>query len=98
MDRQMFAPQIDVLAPEFRVISWDERGFGETEFDGQPFTYWDSARDCLGLLDHRERADELCRGLSGCAGVVRIEGASHASNLTHPVEVNGPLLSFLRSL
>jgi len=23
-----------------------------TEFDGQPFTYWDSAQDCLGLLDH----------------------------------------------
>ena len=230
MDREMFAPQIDALAPEFRVISWDERGFGETEFDGQPFTYWDSARDCLGLLDHlgieqavlggmsqggflsmraallapersralvlidtqagvedperlpayrqmqetwlqvgpvdelaqgiahliigdpalsevwiakwqelspqsmqapadclferddisdrlgeiscpaivfhgtadqsieMERADELCRGLSGCTGVVRIEGASHASNLTHPGEVNGPLLDFLRSL
>jgi 3-oxoadipate enol-lactonase len=52
MDREMFAPQGDALHPEFRVITWDERGFGETEFDGQPFTYWDSARDCLGLLDH----------------------------------------------
>ena len=52
MDREMFAPQVDALAPEFRVITWDERGFGETEFDGEPFTYWDSARDCLGLLDH----------------------------------------------
>jgi 3-oxoadipate enol-lactonase len=52
MDREMFAPQVGALAPEFRVITWDERGFGETEFDGQPFTYWDSARDCLGLLDH----------------------------------------------
>ena len=27
-----------------------------------------------------------------------IEGAPHASNLTHPNEVNGPLLDFLRSL
>ena len=52
MDREMFAPQIAALAPEFRVIAWDERGFGETEFDGEPFTYWDSAADCLGLLDH----------------------------------------------
>src|ERR1700757_3225316 len=52
MDREMFAPQVEALAPEFRVITWDERGFGETEFDGQPFTYWDSARDCLALLDH----------------------------------------------
>lgn len=230
MDREMFAPQIDALAPEFRVITWDERGFGETEFDGEPFTYWDSARDCLGLLDYlgidravlggmsqggflslraallapervcalvlidtqagvedparlpayrqmqqtwlqvgpvdevaetianliigdpvlnevwiakwrelplesmrapgdclfdrddvsdrlgeilcpaivfhgtadesieMERAELLCRGLPGCGGVVRIEGAPHASNLTHADQVNGPLLDFLRSL
>jgi 3-oxoadipate enol-lactonase len=230
MDREMFASQVDALAPEFRVITWDERGFGETEYDGQPFTYWDSAEDCLGLLDRlgidravlggmsqggflslraallapervralvlidtqagpedparlpayrqmqetwlqlgpvddlaevianliigdpelnqvwiakwkeleresmrapgdclMEREDisdrlgeiacptivfhgtadlsielelgeELCRGLPGCVGVVRIEGAPHAANLTHPDEVNGPLLDFLRSL
>jgi pimeloyl-ACP methyl ester carboxylesterase len=52
MDREMFAPQVEALAPEYRVITWDERGFGETEFDREPFTYWDSAADCLGLLDH----------------------------------------------
>lgn len=230
MDREMFAPQVDALAPEFRVITWDERGFGETEFDGEPFTYWDSAQDCLGLLDHlgidqavlggmsqggflslraallapervralvlidtqsgledperlpvyrqmqetwltvgptdeltgavaslivgdpalnevwiakwkeaprenmeapgdclfdrdditdrlgeiscpaivfhgtadasieMEKAEELCQGLIGCRGVVRVEGGSHASNLTHPEAVNGPLLEFLRSL
>jgi 3-oxoadipate enol-lactonase len=230
MDREMFAPQVEALAPEFRVITWDERGFGETEFDGEPFTYWDSAQDCLGLLDHlaieravlggmsqggflslraallapervgalvlidsqagvedperlpgyrqmqqiwleagpvdelaetvanliigdpvlnqawiakwrawphetmgppgdclmgrddisdrlgeiscpaivfhgtadqsieMEKAEALCQGLSGCAGVVRIEGASHAANLTHPEQVNGPLLDFLRAL
>jgi 3-oxoadipate enol-lactonase len=230
MDREMFAPQVEVLSGEFRVITWDERGFGETEFDGEPFTYWDSARDCLGLLDHlgieqavlggmsqggflslraallapervralvlidtqaggedperlpayrqmqetwlqvgpvddlanaiasliigdpvlsetwitkwkalqldsmrapadclferdditdrlgqiscpaivfhgtadasieMDRAQTLCSGLAGCEGVVRIEGAPHVSNLTHPDEVNGPLLDFLRSL
>jgi 3-oxoadipate enol-lactonase len=230
MDREMFAPQVDALAPAFRLITWDQRGFGETQFDGQPFTYWDSARDCLGLLDHlridravlggmsqggflslraallapervaglvlidsqagledRERlpgyrqmqevwlevgpvdelaetianliigdpvmnqawiakwrklpretmrasgdalmerddishrlpeiscpaivfhgtadrsielhkAEALCAGLPGCTGVVRIEGAPHAANLTHPDQVNGPLLEFLRAL
>jgi 3-oxoadipate enol-lactonase len=230
MDREMFAPQVEALAPAFRVITWDERGFGETQFDGEPFTYWDSARDCLGLLDHlaieravlggmsqggflslraallapervealvlidtqagvedperlpgyrqmqqvwleagpvdeladtianliigdpvlnqawiakwrklpretmrapgdclmdrddisdrlseiscpaivfhgtadrsieMEKAQQLCRGLPGCAGVVSIDGASHAANLTHPDLVNGPLLDFLRSL
>jgi len=230
MDREMFASQVNALAREFRVITWDERGFGETEFDGKPFTYWDSAGDCLGLLDHLgieqavlggmsqggflslraallapervralvlidtqagaedperlpayrqmqetwmqagpvddlanaiagliigdpelsgswiakwrelpretmkapadclfereditdrlgeihcpaivfhgtadvsieiDRAERLCSGLAGCEGVVRIEGGTHASNLTHPDEVNGPLLDFLRSL
>lgn len=230
MDREMFAPQVEALAPELRVITWDERGFGETEFDGEPFSYWDSARDCLGLLDYLgieravlggmsqggflslraallapervralvlidtqagtedparlpayrqmqqtwlevgpvdelaqtianliigdpalneqwiakwrelpraamqapgdclferddisdrlgeiacpalvlhgtadmsieiERAEKLCAGLSGCEGVVRIEGAPHASNLTHPAEANAALLDFLRGL
>jgi 3-oxoadipate enol-lactonase len=230
MDREMFAAQVAALAGEFRVITWDERGSGETEFDGEPFTYWDSARDCLALLDHlgiqeavlggmsqggflslraallapeRVRAlvlidsqagvedperlpayrqmqeiwlnqgpnddlvgaiahliigdqelsepwiakwkalapasmqapadclfdrdditdrlgeiscpaivfhgtadisiemplaEALCSGLPGCVGLVRVEGGTHASNLTHPDQVNGPLLDFLRSL
>jgi 3-oxoadipate enol-lactonase len=230
MDREMFAPQVAALYPEFRVITWDARGFAETEFDGEPFTYWDSARDCLGLLDHlgidqavlggmsqggflsmraallapqrvralvlidtqsgpedperlpayrqmqqtwlqvgpvdelaqavagliigdpvlseawiakwrllpreamneptnclfeREdltdrvgqitcpaiifhgtadmsipagKAQELSDNLPGSTGVVLVEGGPHASNLTHPEQVNGPLLQFLRSL
>jgi pimeloyl-ACP methyl ester carboxylesterase len=52
MDRSMFGPQVEALAADHRVITWDERGFGDTEYDGQPFTYWDSASDCLELLDH----------------------------------------------
>jgi pimeloyl-ACP methyl ester carboxylesterase len=64
MDHEMFAPQVAALAPEFRVITWDERGFGETEFDGKPFTYWDSARDCLGLLDHLGIERAVLAGMS----------------------------------
>ena len=52
MDADMFAPQVTALRDRYRVITWDERGFGRTEYDGEPFTYWDSADDCLGLLDH----------------------------------------------
>ena len=67
MDRTMFAPQVSALSGEFRVITWDERGFGETEFDGQPFTYWDSARDCLGLLDGFSLHFKICGGITvGC--------------------------------
>lgn len=52
MDRSMFDAQVDALRGQYRVITWDERGFGATEFDGKPFSYWDSAKDCLALLDH----------------------------------------------
>src|ERR1700761_7853126 len=64
MDHEMFAPQVEALAPDHRVITWDERGFGETEFDGRPFTYWDSARDCLGLLDHLGIERAVLAGMS----------------------------------
>ncbi len=52
MDQEMFVHQVAALRDDYRVITWDERGFGRTEWDGQPFTYWDSAGDCLGLLSH----------------------------------------------
>jgi pimeloyl-ACP methyl ester carboxylesterase len=52
MDRSMFDPQVAALRDRYRVITWDERGFGDTVFDNQPFTYWDLAEDCIGLLDH----------------------------------------------
>jgi len=52
MDRTMFAPQVDALRDRYRVVTWDQRGFNETVYDDQRFTYWDSAQDCLGLMDH----------------------------------------------
>ena len=51
MDQSMFDAQVVALAPEYRVITWDQRGHGGTPAPG-PFTYWDSARDVLALLDH----------------------------------------------
>jgi pimeloyl-ACP methyl ester carboxylesterase len=52
MDHTMFDAQVRALAPDVRVIRWDARGFGQTTWDGKPFTYWDLADDCLALLDH----------------------------------------------
>jgi 3-oxoadipate enol-lactonase len=226
MDHSMFAPQVDALAGEFRVITWDERGFGQTPADAA-FTYWDSADDALALLSHlgieravlggmsqggflslraalrapqrvaalvlidtqagtepaealpayeamndewrahgpaavqeavaglilgpavdpqpwfdkwaaapldafdfpfrcladrdditdrlgeigcpaiifhgdedqaipMSRAEALLQGLSGCEDLVVVKGAAHAANLSHPEQVNGPLLDFLR--
>jgi 3-oxoadipate enol-lactonase len=52
MDHDMFADNIAALVPAYRCVSWDQRGFGRTGPVDVPFTYWDSARDLLGLLDH----------------------------------------------
>jgi 3-oxoadipate enol-lactonase len=63
MDHTMFDPQLPALAPEFRVITWDQRGFGGTR-SPEPFTYWDSARDVLGLLDHLGVHQAVLGGMS----------------------------------
>lgn len=63
MDHEMFAPQVNDLSDEFRCITWDERGFGQTQATG-PFTYYDSAADCLGVLDHLGIESAVLAGMS----------------------------------
>ncbi|MBA3653011.1 MAG: alpha/beta hydrolase [Actinobacteria bacterium] len=43
-----------------------------------------------------DKAEALESGLGNCVELVRIPGGGHASNLSHPDAVNGPLLEFLR--
>jgi 3-oxoadipate enol-lactonase len=94
MDHSMFEHQVAALAPEFRVITWDERGFGDTPAPG-PFSYWDSAADAAIPM---ARARELAGGLGGPTGLVEIDGGPHAANLTHPAQVHAAILPFLRGL
>ena len=54
----MFDPQVEALADDYRVITWDERGFGQTEFDSQPFTL-------LGLGRRLPRPDRSPRHRAG---------------------------------
>jgi pimeloyl-ACP methyl ester carboxylesterase len=63
MDSAMFDPQVAALAPEYRVITWDQRGFGGSRAGG-PFSYWDSARDVLALLDHLGVEQAVLGGMS----------------------------------
>ena len=63
MDHEMFAPQVAALSGTFRCIAWDERGFGQTPANG-PFTYYDSAADCLALLDHLDVEEATLAGMS----------------------------------
>ncbi|HEV3125192.1 MAG TPA: alpha/beta hydrolase [Candidatus Dormibacteraeota bacterium] len=52
MDQEMFAPQVTALRGEYRCISWDERGHGQTGPATQAFSYWDSADDVHALAAH----------------------------------------------
>ena len=63
MDASMFDAQVAALAPEYRVITWDQRGHGGTPAPG-PFSYWDSARDVLALLDHLGIEQAVLGGMS----------------------------------
>src|SRR5580700_7179863 len=72
MDASMFDAQVAALAPEYRVITWDQRGHGGTPAPG-PFTYWDSARDVLALLGHLGIERAVLGGMSQ-GGVVSLRG------------------------
>jgi len=63
MDQSMFDAQVAALSPAYRVITWDERGHGGTAATG-PFSYWDSAADALGLLDHLGIGSAVLAGMS----------------------------------
>ena len=41
-------------------------------------------------------AKRLRDDLPNCVAFIEVEGGAHAANLTHPDQVNPPLLGFLR--
>ena len=63
MDHSMFDAQVAALKDKYRVITWDERGFGGTAAVGE-FTYWDSANDVLALMDHLGIDKAIIGGMS----------------------------------
>lgn len=64
LDVEMYRPQIEALRRHYRCIAWDQRGFGRTGEVFAPFTYWDSAKDALGLLDALKVESATFIGLS----------------------------------
>lgn len=86
MDHRMFAAQVAEFGDRYRVITWDQRGFGRTEEDGQPFTYWDSARDLFGILDALGIERAVLAGMSQ-GGFLSLRAA-----LLHPDRVRALVL------
>mgnify|MGYP001167336444 CR=1 FL=1 len=68
---QMWDPQLDALAREFRVIRYDTRGHGGSDVPPGPYTIDDVGRDVLELLDHLgiERAHFAGLSLGGMTGM-----------------------------
>ncbi|SFT82150.1 Pimeloyl-ACP methyl ester carboxylesterase [Actinopolyspora lacussalsi subsp. righensis] len=65
LDHTMFTAQADALAARgYRVVTWDARGHGDSPAGDEPFTYWDIARDLIGLMDHLGIQDAVVGGLS----------------------------------
>lgn len=85
MDRTMFGPQVEALTPDYRCVTFDERGFGGTPVRG-PFDYWDLAEDAVGLLDHLGVERAVLAGMSQ-GGFVALRAA-----LRHPDRVEGLVL------
>lgn len=85
MDRTMFDAQVAWFKDRYRCICWDERGFGETPATA-PFTYWDSADDAIGLLDHLNISEAVLLGMSQ-GGYLSLRAA-----LRYPERVSGLVL------
>jgi pimeloyl-ACP methyl ester carboxylesterase len=77
LDGSMFEYQVNALENEFRCITWDERGFGQTGAATAPFTYWDSADDALALLTHLDIEKAFFVGMSQ-GGFISLRAALRA--------------------
>lgn len=72
-DHAMFDPQVAYLQADYRCIRFDARTLGQTHWDGQPFTLYDTAADAIGLLDHLHIDKAAFVGMSqGGYALVRI--------------------------
>lgn len=85
MDCTMFEPQVEALAPDYRCLRFDARGFGGTPARGA-FNYWDLAEDAVGLLDHLGIGSAVMVGMSQ-GGFLALRAA-----LRHPDRVHGLVL------
>lgn len=91
LNESLFDGQVKILAPQYRCIRWDARGFGKTQWDGQPFNLYDSVADCLGLMDHLEIESAVLVGMSQ-GGYCALRAA-----LSSPHRVKGLVLMSTRS-
>ncbi|MBA2368894.1 MAG: alpha/beta hydrolase [Candidatus Protochlamydia sp.] len=91
MDQSLFDSQVKELSPHYRCIRWDARCFGQTQWNGNPFTLYDSVNDCFGLMDFLEIDSAILIGMSQ-GGYCALRAA-----LTTPKRVKGLVLMSTQS-
>jgi pimeloyl-ACP methyl ester carboxylesterase len=91
MDQSLFDSQIEELSPRYRCIRWDARCFGQTQWDGNPFTLYDSVDDCFVLMDFLNIDSAILVGMSQ-GGYCALRAA-----LTFPKRVKGLVLMSTQS-
>jgi 3-oxoadipate enol-lactonase len=87
MDAAMWQNQVDHFSRRFRCVVWDQRGHGQTTFDGRPFDFWDSARDLIAVLDKLDIDHAVLAGHSQ-GGFISLRAA-----LSAPERVSGLVLA-----
>ena len=94
LDHDMWEFVVPVLAADHRVVFWDERGHGMTDCRG-PFDYWDSASDCLGVMDAAGAATAVLVGMSQ-GGFLNLRAALQAPDRVEGlVLVNSAVQAFI---
>ena len=63
-NRSNWREQLAALAPEFRAVAWDARGYGDSDDYAGPLAFPDFAADLLRLLDHLDVERAHLVGLS----------------------------------
>lgn len=85
LDHTIWEPQVNALSGTYRCITWDQRGHGMSESGGS-FTFWDSANDAVGLMDHIGLGQAVLVGMSQGGWL------SQRAALTAPDRVRGLVL------
>ena len=86
---QMWKGQIDPLAPHFKVVTWDMRGHGQSDYPADPAAYSEEATvaDMAALLDAVGAKEAIVGGLS-LGGYMSL-----AFHRTHPNRVRALLMA-----
>lgn len=85
---EMWRGQIEAFAPRFRVITWDMRGHGRSDYPAAPAAYSEAATvaDMAAILDAAGAERAIVGGLS-LGGYMSL-----AFHLAHPERVRGLLI------